>query len=265
VKGFKSGKGAVEHAVQKLIMTLVARGIIPPPPASAPPLITTGDAADADDVNDAVDDAADMSPEIYHDKPAAPQTQGVFCQEGDVQMVGRNIHYKVCGYFKGFFQWRYKCTATDTATGITGESRDHESAQGAVEHAVKNLITTLVTRGIIPPPPSAINQLHVSDVKALKAGATGGLCQDGNSQVYGRDIHFHACGHFKGFLKWRYKATATDVATGISESVDGYKSGKGAVEHAVQALFTTLISRGIIPPPPSTAADLPAGDVDGAV
>jgi len=260
VKGYKSGKGAVEHAVKNLIMILIQRGIIPPPPSSAPSLITTADEPDADDVNEAVDDA-DMSG-LSHDKPAAPAVGSIFCQEGDTQVLSRAIHYKVCGYFKGFFLWRYKCTATDVATGISAESKDHESAGGAVEHAVKNLITTLVSRGIIPPPPGALTITEVKTDAKLKS--TGNpLCQDGNTQVYGRDIHFHACGHFQGAFQWRYKATATDVASGVSASVDGYKSGQGAVEHAVQSLFATLVQRGIIPLPPSTATDLPASEGHG--
>ena len=87
------------------------------------------------------------------DDPSLPQQlQSGFCQSGDTIVYGRQIHYKACSYFKGFFRLRYKCTATDVATGISVEARGYQSGKGAVEAAVQELIKTLVQRGIIPPP-----------------------------------------------------------------------------------------------------------------
>ena len=85
-------------------------------------------------------------------EPPELQAASTFCQGGDTQVYHRQIHYKACAYFKGLFRLRYKCTATDVATGISAESSDYKSGQGAVENAVQLLIQTLVERGIIPPP-----------------------------------------------------------------------------------------------------------------
>ena len=84
--------------------------------------------------------------------PLQAQAQGGFCQDGNTEVHGRAIHYKVCAYFSGFYRLRYKCRATDVATGISVEVKEFKSGQGAVEHAIQLLIQTLVERGIISPP-----------------------------------------------------------------------------------------------------------------
>jgi len=219
---------------------------------------------------------------------SAPGSKGGFCQDGNTVVYGRLVHYHACAYFRGFFKLRYKCRATDVATGIQASASGYKSGKGAVEHAITNLFTTLVQRGIIPPPPGTARSsgtdteiVHVdlgeeaneqlssnfddaSDEEvpemlppvSIGEGVVspvpmGGFCKDGNVEVDGRNIRWHACLYIKGFFLVRYKAIATDVATGIrGPYVRGFKSGKGAVEHAVAGLFVELVTQGVIPPPP---------------
>jgi hypothetical protein len=262
---------------------------------------------------------------------------GLFDKEGDIVVYTRNIHWHATGYLSGL-KWRYKATARDQASGVTGSSRGWASGQGAVEEATRDMFQQLAAAGIFPPRvstptptptptptitiveqpqqeemtrmeespitllvskfltssslssplPSSLPSLSslssngedpfpflLSSIakfatlmdgfhnnlpttttsnsrKAIKNNIksnqeiVGGIFdKSGDTVVYGRSLHWQASGYLKG-LSWRYKATVTDKATGMSASVSGYKSGQGAVENATKELFQKLIAAGKI-------------------
>jgi len=209
--------------------------------------------------------------------------QGLTSESGDIVVYGRQIHWKASGYFRGL-HWRYKATATDKATGVQGSASNYKSGKGAVEHATKDLFEKLIAGGYIPigvavarsvaaassspkgssgpvatssdePAPDAT----VSSFWTMPEGLSderlqGVTSESGDIVVYGRQIHWTASGYFRG-LHWRYKATATDKATGVQGSASNFKSGKGAVEAATKDLFEKLIAGGYIPTGVNVAAE----------
>jgi len=124
-----SGKGAVEGAVKDLFAKLAAGGYLGETPVPA--------------VGELVQLAG-----IFEE--AGPSLTGIFDKEGDMEVYGRQIHWKASGYLK-FINWRYKATARDKATGVTGGSSNFKSGKGAVEAAVKDLFNKLIAGGYIKP------------------------------------------------------------------------------------------------------------------
>jgi hypothetical protein len=187
--GLKSGQGAVEHATKNLFQVLIAKGIIPPPPAGvvasgadAPVDVTVmptivdavmEDVEDGSKTNEidleyaetshdideqtlmegavAVLAAAEddtMTSEESVDPPV--MLRGIFSKEGNTVVYGRTIHYKGQGYLKGL-SWRYKATARDVISGITGSVSGFKSGEGAVKEAVTRCFQEMAARGVFPP------------------------------------------------------------------------------------------------------------------
>lgn len=61
---------------------------------------------------------------------------------------GRVINYKAEGHIHKL-QWEYEGTAWDIESGTSVKARHYKSTQGAIEHAVKELIDKLKARGIL--------------------------------------------------------------------------------------------------------------------
>jgi len=242
--GFKSGKGAVEHAVEGLVRILIEKGIIVVP----------------------------SSPVEYKFVPegvsATEETELTAGKSGDVRVCGRPIHWTGSAYYKFPLSIRYKCSAKDTGSGVSVSKKGYKKAEQCVKDAISEVIMADAQKGVpIDPTDNCGNSLSTNSFEfaggmiisaAVPMGeeeieSTLGASKSGDIEVLGRKIHWKASGYLKG-LKWRYKATATDKATGIAKSASGFKSGKGAVEHAVEALIRDLIEKGIIPVPPSTTA-----------
>jgi len=255
--GTKSGQGAVEHATQDLFQKLIKAGIVVPPTPKdgATPQADGGSTEDYHFVPDGIDWQAESD---------------LFGKSGNTIVCGRNIHWSAGAYYKFPLSIKYKCDAKDTASGISSGVRGKSKGEDACKEAIKNVMTQVVQRGLPLDPTkncprskvagdNGFNTLGETVMSAPMeeeadpqptAVVQGLASKSGDITVYGRAIHWTASGYLKG-LSWRYKATATDKATGIKGSASGLKSGKGAVEHATQNLFQTLIARGIIPPPPA--------------
>jgi len=61
---------------------------------------------------------------------------------------GRVIHYKAEGRIHKL-QWVYEGTDWDIESGTSVKARHYKSTQGAIEHAVKELIDKLKAQGIL--------------------------------------------------------------------------------------------------------------------
>lgn len=61
---------------------------------------------------------------------------------------GRVINYKAEGRIHKL-QWEYEGTAWDIESGTSVKARHYKSTQGAIEHAVKELIDKLKAQGIL--------------------------------------------------------------------------------------------------------------------
>ena len=61
---------------------------------------------------------------------------------------GRVINYKAEGRIHKL-QWVYDGTAWDVESGTSVKARHYKSTQGAIEHAVKELISNLKAQGIL--------------------------------------------------------------------------------------------------------------------
>lgn len=65
-----------------------------------------------------------------------------------VNLKGRVICYRADGRFRGF-QLEYLGVAWDVESGTSVKARHYKSRQGAIEHAVKQLIDELKAKGIL--------------------------------------------------------------------------------------------------------------------
>ena len=63
-----------------------------------------------------------------------------------------------------------------------------------------------------------------------------GFSKSGREEVYGRWIRWEVKGRVKKF-KWRYKAHATDEATGIERNSNDHGNAENAVREAVTRVF----------------------------
>jgi len=228
VKGLKSAKGAVEHACEELFKILISHGIVVMVAEAEPLPVIEG--------------------QDFFNSQEVPLLQGG--TSGVIEVGGRNFRWTATPYRSGLtIHW--KGSATDFATGIAGVAKT-KSAKGCVEHAVADCFQKLIAAG-------HVKMNAESDVAAPLFGsvATSASLQEeaevempealtgksGNIDVHGRRIRWKASGYLKG-LSWRYKASATDTATGKSASSSGHKSGKGSVEGAVKKLFERLVREG---------------------
>jgi len=201
-----------------------------------------------------------------------PVLGGPFSKEGEINVYRRSIHWRVDGYLK-WFSWRYKATARDKVSGVTGSASGKKSGKGAVEDAVTDLFRQLIARGIVPAlpkltpatrfdPQEIVADDNVAELQASEAVGgflRGPFSKSGELTVLGRTVRFKVSGYLKG-LKWRYRATVTDATTGISGSSSNLKSGKGAVETAVKDCFAKLVAAGLIPIPSLPPASDNEGD-----
>jgi len=89
-----------------------------------------------------------MSAEDSVDPPV--MLKGIFSKEGNTVVYGRTIHYKAQGYLKGL-SWRYKSTARDVISGVTGSASGFKSGEGAVKEAVTKCFQEMAARGVFPP------------------------------------------------------------------------------------------------------------------
>ena len=72
------------------------------------------------------------------------------------------------------------------------------------------------------------------------------LSKEGETVIQGRRIAYIIRPKVKGFtLKWYSKVT--DLQSGIEDRADNYKKDKGALEHALANLVTSLKREEIIP------------------
>lgn len=239
--GRSSPKGAVEAAVENLFRILIEKGIV---------VVPTGP------------EQHDFVPEGVSPTEETELTAG---KSGNVRVCGRPIHYTGKVYYKFPLSLRYKCTAKDTGSGISVSKKGYKKGEAACKAAIAEVITKDAQQGVPLDPNDNCGaqgtltnsgfefeggmvisaQIPMGDEETP---ATLGASKSGNIEVLGRSIHWKASGYLKG-LKWRYKATATDKATGISRGSSGHKSGKGAVENAVKALIQALIEGGHMPVP----------------
>jgi hypothetical protein len=297
-RGHKNGEDACKEAIKQVIMIDMQRGVPLNPNVNCPKSKVASEKA-----FNAIGDTVVSAPlEFEGEEETVPVLGG--SKSGDIDVYGRKVHWSASGYLKGL-SWRYKATAKDVASGVTGSASGLKSGQGAVEHAVQALFQNLIAQRIIPAPPAQKTESDVDvtvmptvvdailedvedgsqhseldlqfaddenvefDETTMAEGAVavldaeseeddtvdppmmlkGLFSKEGDTTVYGRVIHYKGSGYLKG-LSWRYKASATDKATGISASSSGFKSGEGAVKDAITKVFQTLAARGIFPPKP---------------
>ncbi|XP_020603414.1 anti-lipopolysaccharide factor-like [Orbicella faveolata] len=74
--------------------------------------------------------------------------QNVTGASGQLNFKGRVINYKAEGRIDKL-QWEYEGTAWDIESGTSVKARHYKSTQGAIEHAVKELIDKLKAQGIL--------------------------------------------------------------------------------------------------------------------
>lgn len=74
--------------------------------------------------------------------------QNVTGASGQLNFKGRVINYKAEGHIHKL-QWVYEGTDWDIESGTSVKARHYKSTQGAIEHAVKELIDKLKAQGIL--------------------------------------------------------------------------------------------------------------------
>ncbi|KAJ7365526.1 hypothetical protein OS493_005638 [Desmophyllum pertusum] len=74
--------------------------------------------------------------------------QNVTGASGQLNFKGRTISYKAEGRIHKL-QWVYDGTAWDVESGTSVKAKHYQSTQGAIEHAVKELIDNLKAKGIL--------------------------------------------------------------------------------------------------------------------
>ncbi|XP_078351103.1 anti-lipopolysaccharide factor-like [Oculina patagonica] len=74
--------------------------------------------------------------------------QSVSGASGQLNFKGRVVNYKAEGRIHKL-QWVYDGTAWDVESGTSVKARHYKSTQGAIEHAVKELIDNLKAQGIL--------------------------------------------------------------------------------------------------------------------
>jgi len=267
--GFKSGKGAVEHAIEALFKTLVARGVLVPA------------AKDAQGMETLEVLPADMPMDSKAEVDMAEKSSS-----GNVNVCGRNIYYKAGAYYKFPLSIRFKCDAKDTASGISAGVRGHKKGEAACKEAIEKVMKEVAAKGLPLDPTKNCGAKKVAEGDFNAAGGSittvtfaaesseeveiaqeKGGSKSGDFSAYGRTFHYKVSAGLKG-LKLRYKATVTDKASGTVGSASGLKSGKGAVEHATKDCFNKMIKAGIITPPAQKTADgsdFAAPSIDGSV
>jgi hypothetical protein len=264
--GYKSGKGAVEHAIENLFKTLVARGVVVPAQKTA-------DGLDTLDVL-----PADM-PKTTEDVDITAEKSS----SGNVNVCGRNIYYKGGVYYKFPLSIRFKCDAKDTASGISASARGHKKGEAACKEAIEKVMKEVAARKLPLDPTKNCGARKVAEGDLNAAGGAittvafvsdsaeeipmekvGG--KSGTFTAYGREFRYSVSASLKWF-KLRYKATVTDKASGTVGSASGLKSGKGAVEHATKDCFNKMIKAGVITPPAQKTVDgdFAAPTLDGVV
>jgi len=251
----KSGKGATEAAVKQCFEKLAAGGLLHPAQlegainAISIPEVNDNEVAveaESDDVEVDVSELLKIS------------------KSGTTTVHGRQIKWKASAYLKGL-KLRYKATATDKQSGISGSSSGHKSGKGATEAAVKQCFEKMIAAGVIPMPQAALEISTDVDAEFPMDNSEADIAEEleeqdllkisksGTEIVAGRTIDWKTRLYTKGF-KVRYSATATDRATGIQGSSSNHKSGKGATESAVKQCFEKLAAAGYLQAPQGLTA-----------
>jgi hypothetical protein len=247
--GLKSGKGAVEHAIEELFKQLVARGVVVPAGKESTLEVLPAEIASMP-IETAVEAEVDMAEKS---------------SSGNVNVCGRNVHYSAGAYYKFPLSIKFKCDAKDTASGISASVRGHGKGEAACKDAIERVMKAVAAKGLpMDPTKNCGSRKQVADGDFNAVGGTiapvtavseddeipaeKGGSKSGDFTAYGRAFHYKVSAGLKGF-KLRYKATVTDKASNTVGSASGLKSGKGAVEHATKACFEAMIKKGIITPP----------------
>jgi len=245
--GYTSGQAALEYAIEKMFKQLMNSGLISEMPndSSAQILLTLPDKDNADEQKDA--------PEV--------ELMGLGASKsGDVVVYGRTIHYSASAYRKGL-TLRYKATAKDVASGITGSASGLKSGQGAVEHAVQDCFQKLIAAGIVVPPhpkvsptPQGTDEEPVESTEEFNFVPEGVSAEEevemmasksGNVVVCGRNFHCSAGAYYKFPLSIRYKCDARDTGSNIAFGTRGHKNGEDACKEAIKQVITIDMQRGV--------------------
>jgi len=209
---------------------MMAKGIIPPPPAKAvlenPPL----DSLDAASLNAPQDPIVEETPVTVSVVEETPVT---VTEETPVSVEETPV-------------------VEETTTPVVQEQEQEQEQEQVQEHE-QTVIDVMGSKVLSKAINDALDESSdefqsvytVTTIDGEGETVQGAFDKSGDTVVYGRKFHWKASGGLKGF-KWVYKATATDVATGVSGSDSGKKSGQGAVEGAIKDCFQKLIAKGLV-------------------
>jgi len=257
---FKSGKGAVEHATAECFKAMIAKGIITPPPTTTTTLTSLDEASlnAPEDPQQPLQQQEQQQPQqqeqTQQEQPQQEQTQELPQQEQTVKEVKQEEEKEEITEEAETTEETTPVVELEEVPVVIVEVEVEDDGQGEDKgNDDTNVINVMNSKALTNEIKDALSSSSqefysvytVTSIDSDGETVQGGTDKSGDIVVYGRQVHWQASGGLKG-LKWVYKATATDVASGVSGSASGKQSGQGAVEWAVKDLFQKLISQGII-------------------